>query len=243
MDQKRIYGQKVSINTEQVRDFYDKRAAAGANGSVLLGNQDPKYIDQRMAYDRDYVLPMLNVNAETRVLDIGCGIGRWASFILPGCRFYCGVDFSEEMVKAAKQTCQSLGGEFQLHCLSALDAVEQTPAFYHGRFDLIIIAGVCTYINDQDIVRFFQRLPALLAEHSTVYLSDPVGLEKRLTLNAFHSEELQTEYSAIYRTAEEYVELCKPLLDAGFSITKREYRALFGENHSDSSRYHIILNR
>ena len=71
----RIYGRKVPINSESVRAFYDKRAAdTGVDrvGAVLLGNQDPKFLNQRNDYDRENVLPLLNIGHETLVLDIGC---------------------------------------------------------------------------------------------------------------------------------------------------------------------------
>lgn len=242
----RIYGRKVPINSESVRAFYDKRAAdTGVDrvGAVLLGNQDPKFLNQRNDYDRENVLPLLNIGPETRVLDIGCGTGRMANFILPNCKFYCGVDFSEEMVKITKQVCQSRGGDYAAYCLSALEAADQNADFYGGRFGAVIAGGIFMYVNDQDAEHIFQRLPELLEEHSSVYLADPVGIQKRLTLCDFPSETLQTKYNGIYRTPEEYLDLCAPLLSAGFSVVKQGFRPTFGETYTDTGRYIVILQR
>lgn len=246
MDKKRIYGEKVIIDTKSVKDFYEKRAkssTSGNVGTVLLGNPDPQFLNERNAFDRDYVIPMLNIGSETRVLDIGCGIGRWAGFILPNCGFYCGVDFSPEMVRVTKQVCQNLGGHSALYCMPAAEAVNQTADFYGGSFETVIAAGVFTYINDSDAQHFFQQLPNLLAEHCIIYLEEPVGLQERLTLNDFPSEALQTSYSAIYRTPEEYMELYAPLFASGFSVMKQEYLPKMGDNYSDTGRYHFILSR
>ena len=244
MNEKRIYGEKAQIDETHVRDFYNKRAvasAAGNAGAVLLGNQDPQALEAKNAYDQEQILPL--IGPETRVLDIGCGIGRMANFILPNCKFYCGVDFSEEMVKITKQVCQSRGGDYAAYCLSALEAADQSVDFYGGRFGTAIAGGVFMYVNDQDAEHIFQRLPGLLEEHSSVYLADPVGLQKRLTLRDFPSKALQTEYSAIYRTPEEYLDLCTPLLNAGFSVVKHGFRPRFGEIYTDTGRYLIILKR
>lgn len=246
MDEKRVYGKKVFIDTKEVQNFYNKRAAAAASGdigTVLLGNSDPQFRNQRNVFDRDYILPMLDVGPETRVLDIGCGIGRWAGFILPHCGFYCGVDFSSEMIRVAKQVCRDLGGNSALYCMPAAEAAGQNADFYGGRFDRVIINGVLMYINDPDAELILRQLPDLLAEHCTLYLHDTVGLKERLTLNAFPSDALQSSYSAIYRTPEEYMELYAPLFDAGFSVMKREFIPDTGDHYSDTGRYYFILKR
>lgn len=246
MNQKRIYGEKTAINTEHIRNFYEKRAAVasvGDIGAVLLGNQNSDFLNKRNAYDQEYILPMLGITSETRVLDIGCGIGRWASFILPKCQFYCGVDFSAGMVSVAERVCQGLGGNYALHCMPATEVINQDVNFYGGLFGTVIASGVFMYINDQEVAHIIQCLSELLNIHCTIYLADPVGVSERLTLNDFSSEALQTDYSAIYRTVDEYLELCAPLFDAGFSVVKREFLPQYGESYSDTSRYYMILKR
>lgn len=244
MNERRIYGEKAQINETHVRDFYNKRALASASGdvgAVLLGNQNPQALKAKNDFDQKQILSL--IGPETRVLDIGCGIGRVAGFILPNCDFYCGVDFSEEMVKTTKRVCQNKGGNYTTYCLSALEAVDQNIDFYGGRFGTIIAAGVFMYVNDQDAQHIFRRLPELLEKHSSVYLSDTVGLQKRLTLRDFPSEALHAEYSAIYRTSEEYLNLYEPLFNAGFHVTKHGFRPNFGETYTDTARYFAVLRR
>lgn len=245
---KRIYGQKISINTEHVKDFYNKRAASQKDkiGAVLLGAQEAEVLQQKNTFDRDYIVPMLGIDRNTRVLDMGCGVGRWAKFVLPQCGFYYGIDFSEEMIEIGEQECSQVPhprGGYAFQCMSILEAATRPPEFFGGKFGSVICAGVFMYINDETATQIYCSLPNLLEEHCTINFEEPVGIQKRLTLNEFASEELHTNYSAIYRTPEEYVELYAPLLEAGFSIIKQEYRPKFGETYTDTGRYFILLKR
>lgn len=246
MSEKRIYGKRTDIDTEHVREFYDRRAAqasSGDIGAVLLGVQDKTLLDRRNRYDQEYILPLLNIGAETRVLDLGCGLGRWAGFLLPKCGFYCGVDFSREMTRLAEQTCRQAGGAYQVYCMSAVEAAAKSPEFYGGKFGTLIAGGVLAYINDTDAADMLHNLPNLLEEKCTVYLADQVGIQERLTLRDYPSAALAEEYSSIYRTPEEYLELCRPLLKVGFTVLRDEFRPESGENYSDTRRHHIILRR
>ena len=78
------------------------------------------------------------------------------------------------------------------------------------------------YINDDILKKCLAKLPALLAPSAILYISEPIAMEKRLTLNRFYSEELVAEYSAIYRTREEYDGLFAPLYAEGFQIVRSE---------------------
>ncbi len=130
----RIYGENVSIDIGKVKGFYNQQVIASETqmGSVLLGSQDPEILEQKNAYCRDHILPMLGANDRSRVLDLGCGVGRWAEFILPQCGLYYGVDFSEGMIRKAEQTCWRLGGFYSLHCMSIPEAATKTAEFYGG---------------------------------------------------------------------------------------------------------------
>ena len=79
----RVYGEKVSIDTENTVSFYNQRAKTIKNRkqeytTVLLGDQDPDFSVKWDAYKKQFILPKLKLNQDKVILDIGCGIGRWA---------------------------------------------------------------------------------------------------------------------------------------------------------------------
>ena len=69
--------------------------------AVLLGDQDPNMAQQWNVFEKKVVLPQLEIDHNSKILDIGCGIGRWGETVIPLSDYYVGVDFSKEMVKVA----------------------------------------------------------------------------------------------------------------------------------------------
>ena len=95
----RIYGTRTDINEQEVRDFYNKRAALASSmknplSAVVNGEQNPEQADTRSRYDREYIVPRLDLTQNSAVLDIGCGMGRFAEMVLPLCGRYLGADFA-----------------------------------------------------------------------------------------------------------------------------------------------------
>lgn len=222
----RIYGDTVSIPMKSVQSFYNKRAALVEQkgwGAISLGDEDSSIANRVYDYDRDTLFPKLGIGPETRVLELGCGMGRWAKIVLPHCGAYCGVDFSEEMLNAAEKICEDFSEKSAFFHLSASEAAEKDPSFYGGSFQCMILSGVCIYINDQELKRIFARLPLFAHENCTICVKETTALSERLTLNEFHSEVLQSTYNAIYRTKEEYHTIFEPLIKAGFSIREQYF--------------------
>lgn len=247
MEKHRVYGDKISIQMENVQNFYNKRAALVEQkgwGAVSLGDEDATIASRVYDYDRDTLLPKMGINQTSRILELGCGMGRWAKIVLPHCGFYCGVDFSEEMLKNAKNICEGYASKSSFFPLSASDAAEQDPLFYGGPFHCVILSGVCIYINDRELKRIFERLPALAQPHCTICIQETTALSERLTLNEFPSEALQSVYDAIYRTREEYVSLFQPLLDAGFFIAEQYFLPeAVGRKRAETNGLCTILKR
>lgn len=225
-EKRRIYGEKVSIHMEKVQNFYNKRAALVEQkgwGAISLGDEDASIASRVYDYDRDTLFPKLGVTPDTRVLELGCGMGRWAKIVLPHCGAYCGIDFSEEMLKAAEKICADYAGKSTFFQLSASAAAEKDPSFYGGRFQCIILSGVCIYINDKELKRIFERIPLFADKNCTICVKETAALSERLTLNEFPSEALHSAYNAIYRTREEYQSMFAPLVQAGFSICEQYF--------------------
>jgi len=242
---RRIYSEKVDIRAEDTRRFYDSRARAMENMAnpymaVLLGDQNPDHAVKWNQFEKDFILPQMNMDRTSTVLDIGCGIGRWAEQAAPVCGEYVGTDFSSEMVKAASRRIDSPNCTFLN--LSFQETVRH--AFPH-KFNRVFICGVCMYINDSELGGCFEGLLPLLDEHCVLYLTETVAAKTRLTLDNLPSEALKTDYSVIYRTPDEYRAYYKPLEDAGFRVVRQEYLPHLNKEKGfeETDRWYTISER
>ena len=67
-----------------------------------------------------------------------------------------------------------------------------------------------------------EQLADCLQEKALLYLSEPIAREERLTLKQFYSDAMAEEYSAIYRTDQEYQKLFEVFYQRGFQLKVSE---------------------
>jgi ubiquinone/menaquinone biosynthesis C-methylase UbiE len=100
-----------------------------------------------------------------RVLDLGCGPGRWTVPFARTCREVVAVDFSRAMLDHAQRRCNSAGVgqkvKFVQRGLDDLDSAEL------GSSDLVLVMGVLQFVPED-------RLPRVL--ESMVHCVAPGGL-------------------------------------------------------------------
>lgn len=250
MNNHRIYSTKVNINTDEVKTFYNKRAKRAEEmdcpyTAVLLGDQDPGHAAKWNEFEKQYILPELMVNEKSAVLDIGCGMGRWAETFIPLCGYYYGADYSEDMVELARRRIVFPGKEYDFDCCSFLELVSNKNHIPKKKFNAVVIAGVCMYINDEELKVCFEKLADLLADNCILYLTETIANEERLTLDSFYSDALKDNYDVIYRTAKDYNSVYQALINVGFEIVKQDYLPKLNkeEKYSETDRWYTILKR
>lgn len=230
MKDSRVRGEKIAVNVARIHDFYAKRAVEKGGihvdaPVVLCGDEAPEKITAWTDYEVSERLPLLELTGNSRVLEWGFGTGRITKHILETASHYVGVDYVEDFVTLAKGR-EDIRRTEHTHflCGSFEDLAEGRLELPQGvLFDRFVIAGgVMMYINDDVLKKCLAKLPALLAPSAILYISEPIAMEKRLTLNQFYSDELAAEYSAIYRTREEYDRLFAPLYAAEFQMVRSE---------------------
>ena len=202
----RIYGKNVAIDSRQVNQFFENRfCKENPLASVMLRpDQGDDIADRRNTNENALVHGFLKnrtSDTELRVLDMGCGMGRWIQN-LNGCiSSYVGVDFAENYIAAAREIYAARQECSFFHC----SVTSPESAILKRQYDLIIINGLCVYLNDDDVETLFDLIAPTLARDGMIYFRESVSTTgERLTLKEFFSEELHADYNAIYRTPEEY---------------------------------------
>lgn len=250
MKENRVYGKKVNINGEKTKEFYNNRARLMGKMdnpyvSVLLGDQNPAYALAWDEFEKENVLPKMEIDSSSRVLDIGCGMGRWSEVLIPRSGYYYGTDMSSEMIMRAKERNQYPGKKydfenygFQEFCALPTDSL---PCL----FNRLWICGVMMYINDNELAKGMEQLLKKMDVHAKAYFTETIALEERLTLDEFYSEALKAEYDVIYRTEKEYNHFYQSWLDAGFEIVEQGMLPHLNKEkeYSETDRWYTIMER
>ena len=254
-NENRISGKPTDISDEEVKSFFNDRAAGKNDGksryrpTFFLYDTDPELAEKRDLYEAEQFLQRLNragiKDHSIRILDIGCGVGRWADVYRGNkdCE-YVGVDFSEEMIRIAKEEYQ---GEkhynFYVGRFQDLSEILKKNGC-DGKYDVIIITGVFMYINDSDVPLCISQLSPLVNNGGAIYINNPICLQSRLTLKDFYSKELQSQYSAIYRTKEEWDVINDNNYPSDFKTVECDFT--YPEdmrNRSDTADYYWVIKK
>lgn len=168
---------QIAMNTNLVKklnqvnqDFYQKTAS-----SFSSTRQQPWHGWEQML--ESFLLELKQ--KKLRVLDLGCGNGRFAEFLKKTeLTFeYLGVDQSTELLHLAKEQLTSIlpEGSFTLQKLDIVDQlIEQKPLFNEsiGQFDLIVVFGVMHHIPSKQLRQeLLQQLQSLLNHNGVLVVS------------------------------------------------------------------------
>lgn len=246
----RVYGNKVKIDYDNTLDFFEHRGD-GKNldnkyNYVLFQDDSPEIAIQRDKDEKVKIGNVLNWNKGERVLDIGCGIGRWGETILDKGLKYIGIDYSSKLLKIAKENLKEHHGNATL-LQGSFQEFESvlTKANQEKSFDKIFVNGVMMYINDVDLNEGLERIEEAAGEHCELYFKESMAVNERLTLRDFYSDSLTQNYTAIYRSISEYKALFeKYFVDKGFTI--KEEGSLYDEklkNRKETLDYYFLLVR
>ncbi len=125
-------------------------AGEGAGLAAVCAYGMPEFYNRAIDMEQRLALaPWLKVPAGTRVLDVGCGVGRWSRLLASRGADVTGVDISPTMIDEARRRAQSEGVadrcRFHVRDISALDVT--------GEFDLVLGVTVLQHILDPNALR------------------------------------------------------------------------------------------
>lgn len=244
----RIKEKVENINYNETKQFFQNRAAKYKESNpysvTMYQDQNADLVRARNEKEIKKLLPKLLLTEDAKVLDVACGIGRWADALPENIAEYCGVDFSGELIEIAKRRNSKNNFTFLEGAANDIERVLREKG--KGKFNRFLLIGILMYLNDEDVESALRQIEENCEEHAIVCVREPVGLAERLTLKDFYSDELQDNYNAIYRNRAEINKIFeKTLLAKGFQI--REEGFLFEEdalnNRKETAQYYFILER
>lgn len=123
------------------------------------------------------ILPLITVNEKSRVLDLGCGDGRWGKILIPKCKEYVGIDISQEFIGKAQQENRG-NSQVRFYCFPVQEYLS------NDKYDLILLIGLITYMNDEDIIKMANNCRKMLANGGKLVLRsipiEDVGIKRKV---------------------------------------------------------------
>jgi SAM-dependent methyltransferase len=205
----------MTLEQERVRAFWDKQAKkVNKLGMESVANleENADLLALKVTCETGVILPALALSQHESVLDLGSGTGQWAFKFARHARTVCGVEFSREMIAIANR-------EAKHRLISNVSFIHQDAQTFvsNSRFDVIFISGLLIYLNDDDLEQLAFNCRKNILPNGRLFIRDGTGIFGRFEINRKYSDDLNSEYSAIYRTADDYISFFQTY---GFKIEK-----------------------
>lgn len=206
------------VDKNKIKSFWDKRADTYQNlafESIANLEQDPENLKLKIQLETEKVGDYLDSIQGKSVLDLGAGVGQWAfRFVEGGASSVTAVEYSAPLAEIGRKEAARRGSKNIEFVVSGAEEFlsDQT-------FDIVFISGLFVYMTDEQANLLASHLSSFCHEGTMVLLRDGTAVEKRYEINNRMSDHLQTLYSAIYRTRQEYIDLFKKF---GFSLERDE---------------------
>jgi len=147
------YHENGTINPLTVRRFFNQ-------------TKNLMFDDKSASLEQNAVLEIIRDIPNKRVLDLGCGDGRY-SVVIQDYDYYEGVDFSDSFIAMGKER-----KEKNFICADVVDYLSDQ------RFNIVLLIGVITYLEDENVKKLSKNIQKMLLDGGVVVLRSVTLKEK-----------------------------------------------------------------
>jgi ubiquinone/menaquinone biosynthesis C-methylase UbiE len=197
--------QSFKINPNIIRNYFNKKA-------------DLVFSEDAAQYEENKLIEYLKNKKDLKVLDLGCGNGRWAGILRHKIQRYVGIDFSETFIRQAQKVYND-ENIYEFKCMPAQEyAVNE-------KYDIIFIIGLLTYMNNEEILVMIENIKRMLHQGGMIFVRNVTIRDDKASqkfynrrLNIFERMFGRMKYQLIRRSPENEIAFFKD-----FSLTERGY--------------------
>lgn len=197
----------MSIDKKEVKSFWDAQAKKSSSlklEGISNLEENKELLEKKILLELNKVNSWIGSLEKMCVLDLGSGTGQWAIRFAETADSVIAVEFSEGMQEHAISLSNDMRiSNIKFTCCPAQEYLTK------DKIDLIWISGLLIYLDDYECNRLLKNCKKMLQSGAKLILRDGTGVLGRHEINSSYSEALKANYSAIYRTSEEYIEMFK----------------------------------
>lgn len=186
----------------QLKRFWSSRAAKETDlpaGVTTLGsfNGEQDKVRQQTIREASLIARFADRHRASSIIDLGCGDGRHLFEIAPGFNRVAGVDFAEELISIAHRKLATVAPHVILH------VADVTEFKTSEQFDIVLLSGITPCLDDVQFENLLSNTAQMAHPNSHLLIRASISIGKRIDLVNFFSAELNTTYTAYYRTKAE----------------------------------------
>lgn len=147
-------------------DFYKNYTTT----SVLTGVDEKKFTEWSHQYFKTYILPHIPQNKDCKILEIGCGYGRYTTLLTNILKYkeVIGIDISEEQIEFAKKN-------YKLDNVFKEDAVSYLK-LKSSKYDVVILMDVLEHLELAYSIELLEKINQALSPSGKLIIQVPNGL-------------------------------------------------------------------
>lgn len=174
------------------KEFWNHAALTNPEGWILDGYTKKRFWEEEVKID--------GLNQEMDFLDLGCGIGRVAKWIIPNIKAYYGVDFSDEMIRLAKKIYQSYPNIF-FFVNNGIDL----DIFSDEKFDFIYVHLVFQHMKKENTLNYINEIYRVL-KYKGIFLAENIPKAEKYEGGLTQSEidEAFKNFKILNKTSNEF---------------------------------------
>lgn len=196
----------IKSKKNSIKKFWEERGDRYSKipyESLSNFETDPEKLCKKINKETNIVLNNLPFSKDHCLLDLGCGVGQWSFRISPLVKKIIAVEYASSQIKIAKK-------EQLKRKIKNIEFIESPAENFLAsvKFDIIFISGLFVYLNNEQAALVVSNIKKMTHPNSIIFLREPTSIvDNRYELVNVFSKELKTNYSAIYRTANEIINL------------------------------------
>ena len=195
-----------------MKDFWEKQSSKKLSFIHSISNlsYDEDFSKDKSEKEQKEILNLLNNFNKTfnSSLEIGAGTCQWTNLLCAKSKKVLVTDISKGMLNLGIKYMKKNFPNYKVDYFFGDIIQDKKPI--NSPFDLIFISGILLYQNNKQFLKLLEFIKQNSEINALLILREPVGVYKEYVIKNKYSQELKTNYSALYRTEKDIIKnICK----------------------------------